>query len=103
MSGYLYIAFVFAGLVPSIIILIGCCIIFGKMRNEDAVLMLVGKALGLLASIVGATMSLVWRTGMIDPNILGKIAFALPFVGLPASFLFAFGFIRIARAIKVGE
>jgi hypothetical protein len=103
MTGFLGIILQLAGLVPSIIILIGCCIIFGRMRNEGAVLMLVGKALGLFVSIVWVTFRLVSTAWMIRNNALGMMAFVLPFVSISASFIFAFGFIRIAGKIEAEE
>jgi hypothetical protein len=102
MTGFLGIIFWFVALVPSIIILIGCCIILNKMRNEGAVFMLVGKTLGLLASIIVVILNLI-TSRMINNDFLGIVAFALPFVSLLASFLFAFGFIRLARTIEVEE
>lgn len=103
MPGFIGIVLKFVSFVPPIIVLIGCCIIFRKMRNEGAVLMLVGKILGLLASIFITTMNLVPISWKIDNSFLGKIAFGALFVTLPASLLFAFGFIRIARAIEAEE
>jgi hypothetical protein len=103
MSGFLGIILRFVALVPSIIILIGCCIIFRKMRNEGAVLMLIGKTLGLLVSIFILTTSLIPVSWKIGNNLLGMILMSLPFVGIPASFLFAFGFIRFARTIEAEE
>ena len=92
MTGFLGIAFRVVALIPSIIILIGCGIIFSKMRNEGTVLMLVGKALGLLVSLFSTILSLMFPF-WIDHHVLSKIAFVLPFISFPASFLFAFGFI----------
>ena len=100
MTGFLGIAFRLLSIVPSIIILVGCCIIFGKMKNEGAVLMLIGMVLRLSTRLIATTLSLLPTPWMIDHNVLGKMAFALPFISIPASFLFAFGFIRFARVVK---
>lgn len=102
MTGFFSIALRLMGLIPSIIILIGCGIIFSKMRNEGTVLMLVGKALGLLVSLFITTMSLM-SPFWIENHVLRKVAFAFTFVSLPASFLFAFGFIRFAKVVRAGS
>jgi hypothetical protein len=71
------------------------------MRNEGTVLMLVGMALGLLASVIAVILNFITSKIIIN-DFLGIVVFS-PFVNLLASFLFAFGFIIIARTMEAEE
>ena len=88
--GYLMSLF---GMIASIIILIGCIILWARMRSPDAVLMLIGRSLCILASV----MSLVFGR-IVAPDALG-INYVLVIASMVGSLIFAFGFLHVARSI----
>jgi hypothetical protein len=70
------------------------------MKNAGAVLLLIGKGVGLATGLISVGLSLLITTEAIGHDAARTVYSVLPFLSIPASFLFAFGFIRIAKAIE---
>ena len=87
-------------LVPSVIILIGCLIILSKTRSTGAILLLTGNLITIVAGLLYVALRILFITDVLSLGLHNWCMFAFRIVWISASFVFAFGFIRIARQME---
>lgn len=88
------------GFVPSVLILIACLRVFRRIRTEGTILLLVGSIAGTVTSLVYIALFIMAATRLFGSVSFSHIHVVLRFIAVPASCIFAFGFLRIARHMQ---
>lgn len=87
-------------LVPSVIILVGSLIILSKTRTTGAILLLTGNLITIVACLFYVVLRILFITEVLSLGQHNSCMFAFRIVSILASFVFAFGFIRIAKQME---
>jgi len=96
LSGYLMFLI---GMIPSVIILIGCIILWTRMRGLDAMLMLIGRSIYIIAAVMGLVFPAVVTPDAVPKGVFLGINYVLVIASMVGSLIFAFGFLHVARSI----
>ena len=86
------------GFVPPLIVLAGCVILWRRLRDEDALLMLVGTSANLVLRFVQVVLSAL-ITPKTSVDLLMAVNYGTLIASVIASLLFAFGLLRLARSV----
>jgi hypothetical protein len=87
------------GMIPSIIILIGCIILWTRMRGLDAMLMLIARSICIIAAVMRLVFLAVVTPGAVSKGVFLGINNGLVIASMAGSLIFAFAFLHVARSI----
>ncbi len=83
-----------------IIVLVGSVVLLRRGYASAAVSMLLGAAIAMLMVVVNLSFMAVQVSGWVRGVDLGKMMMMVALVSVVGSFLFALGFLQLARTIR---